>query len=1080
MKKYFVFCSLIFLFTINVNALTTSEIKERNVCENIELAIANSDKSLTSVKCFDNYTDAKNEMDNIDNDDLVILERKNSETKIINAKYALVYLGVRNITENTYYYSTSGLTTSISYMNHHANYGATDGVFLELNYANYAVKVKSNGVVGWLKNGYYEIIPINFLGNISYYKVDNNGLYHYYSKNIENTYTQLSRIIDNKPSMLNNGNYYSHDGKYFYTTLKDMIKDYKNNTYLNSINYQSPYYNYYMYLPHRAKSNYTSDDIDAYLKNNKGLIGTIYGKQYIYKYSNMYQTGIFFKSSENLYGSNAILMLSLAINESSLGQSSIAINKNNLFGHAAYDSSAYNSATGYLNAYQSIIGHAKSYINCGYANPNDYRYRGSNVGNKASGMNISYASDPYWGEKVANYYYSFDKDNGFLDYNYYQLGITTSYGFNVRSEPNTTSSIPYAINYLNVPVIILEEVEGTTYNGSNKWYKIVSDANLTSNRSSIQSCSYTNYYNWNSYVYVHSSFIEKINTTTNGLYNTNNFKEENNYTYKEYSSGASYEPKVGLIKEDTKLYDTATLSVSNNIIKEGHLATVFMEAIDENNEVVAYLITSDYSKNQKGWVSSKYLSFSNKDILKVSLNNSGDYLNVYTTPGGSVLGSIYTDTYTVIVDTKVYNNDTWLKIHYNINNTYAWINTNISSSKGTLTYTIDKINKIPTITANNRSIYQYEEFDPLEGVSSYDAEDGDLTKEIKITYNDVNTSIPGNYKITYEVMDSKDEVVSKTIDVSIKALKEGESLFIYENLEYKKENIFYFSGFLGIKKQDNLNIEHYLVFINEDTKELVSFKLNDYLDYPYEMSSLDDDKKYDYSGGWFKGEVSLNKDIIKEGNYNILICAINFDTGNYTYTYFTNIAYLDMERRVETTDRGFSFDVDYSYKGSPILVSIRDNGLISYTIPTSFDPMYNFFNNLTLKDDNLEILGTSHNVNISYSLNDTVKREIIFENKDNYKTYSYDLGYIDNGLYKVELGVSDNKDKTRAWFNKTIDLSNLDKGTYIVYIKTTSNNKTYYGELIDIAYTNFDSINTSKYEFTRIDEKRLRIELTVK
>ena len=70
----------------------------------------------------------------------------------------------------------------------------------------------------------------------------------------------------------------------------------------------------------------------------------------------------------------------------------IDIGENNLFGHAAYDSSAYDSATGYLNPYQSILGHAKSYINCGYANPKDSRYYGSNMGNKASGMNIMYAA----------------------------------------------------------------------------------------------------------------------------------------------------------------------------------------------------------------------------------------------------------------------------------------------------------------------------------------------------------------------------------------------------------------------------------------------------------------------------------------------------------------------------------------------------------------------------------------------------------------------------------------------------------------------------------------------------------------
>lgn len=1080
MKKYFLLINIIFLFTIlDTKALTSSEIEKRSVCENIELAIANKDKSLTSVKCFDNYSLAKEEMTNLDNDNLVILERKNNNTKIIDAKMALVYLGVRSVSENTNYYSDSNLKTSISYMNHHSNYGATDGVFLELNYSNYAIKIKSNGVVGWIKDGYYKIIPLNFLGNHSYYQITNNGLYHYYSKNIETSYSQFSRIIDNKPSFLNIGKYYSQDGIYFYNNVSDMIKDYKNNTYQNSVNYDNPYYNYYMYLPHRAKTNYTSDDIDLYLKNTKGLIGTIYGKKLVSKYSNMYQTGIFFKSSESLYGANAILMMSLAVNESSLGQSSISINKNNLFGHAAYDSDAYNSATGYLNPYQSIIGHANSYINCGYANPKDYRYRGSNMGNKTSGMNISYASDPYWGEKAANYYYLFDKDNGFLDYNYYQLGITTSYGFNVRSEPNMTSSILYTISYMNVPVIILDEVEGVNYNGSNKWYKIVSDANLNNDRNSIKGCSYTNYYNWNSFVYVHSSFIKKINTSYNNKYNSNNLEDLKDYTYKEYSNGANYNPKVGLITNDTKIYLTSTMSISTNTIKKGHLATVFMEAIDKDNKVIAYLITTDYSKNQKGWVSSDSLSFSDKDILKVNLINSGDYLNVFTKPGGEVLGSIYTDTYSVIVDKQIYNKDTWLKIHYNTNNTYAWINTNIDSSKGNLTYTLDKLNQVPVINASDKKLYKFEDFNPKDNVKAYDNEDGDLTKNISITFNDVDVKQEGIYHITYEVSDSKGEKCTKTIKVEVLPLKEGNSLFIYESLKYVNDNNFSFSGFLGIKKQDNVNINHSLLFINEETNETIEFKMESYKDYPYEMSSLDDDKVYNYSGGWFKGVVSLDKEKIKEGNYTIFIVAYNYDTGYYTSTYFTNIAYLDMERRVKTNNRGFSFDVDYSYSGSPILMTIRDKDLLSYEMPTTFDPMYNFFNEITLKDDKLEIIGTSHSVNIGYSKNDVVERNIIFENKDNYLRYTYNLGYIDNGPYKVELGVSDGKDKTRSWYKNIIDLSTLPKGNYVIYIKTTSNNITYYGELIDIAYTDFSSINTYKYKFLRSDKKRLRLELQV-
>lgn len=1079
MKKYLVlFNILFFLCILNINALTYNEIKSRNVCEHFELAEAKSDKNLLNIKCFNTYEEAKQEMNSINNDNLVILEKNNNLTRIIDAKYALVYLDIGE--ELTYYYRNKDLTGYITYMNHSGNYGATDGVFIELNYANHAIKIKTNGVTAWTRDGNYKIIPLNFVGTTSYYQVNNNELLHYYSKDIQVNYTSYSRAIDKKPSMLNIGKYYSYDGNYFYKDLKSLIIDYKNNNYNNSINKDNPYYNYYMYLPHRGRSNYTADDIDAYLKNTKNLIGTIYGKQYKYRYSNMYGSGIYFKSSENLYGGNAILMMSLATNESALGQSRIAIDKNNLFGHAAYDSSAYSSATGYLNPYQSIIGHAKSYINCGYANPKDSRYYGSNMGNKSTGMNIMYASDPVWGEKAANYYYLFEKDNGFLDYNYYQLGITTFDSVNVRTEPNLTSSIPFNLKYSNVPVIILGMVDGTSVNGSTKWYKIVSDANLTVDRTSIQSCSYTNYYNYNSYVYVHSSFIKKINQSVNGKYNSNQTLNDKNLIYKEYSSGANYTPKVGLITKDTNVYDTATLNVKTGITaKKSNLVPVFMEA-SIDGKVVAYLIETDYSKNQKGWISSDSLTFSDKNLLKVNINSNGDYLNVFNTPGGTVIGSIYDATYAVILDKQTYNNELWLSIYYSISNQTAWINTNISSSKGSLTYTLDKLNQAPIINADDQILLINETFNPLDEVTAYDSEDGDLTKKIKVKSNNVNTKIIGEYQVVYEVTDSKGLKTTKTITVNVIDFKVGNPLFMYESLTHKGDYKYEVKGFLGIKQMDNIDVSHAIMFISEDEDEIYTEELLDYKDYPYELSSLDDDKKYNYSGGWFKGTIDLNKDNIKEGNYYIYIVAYNNDTGYMTTTYFTNIAYLDMPRREELKTRGISFDIDYSLPGSPMLVSIRDNGLLSYDAPTSFDPTYNFFNEISIKDNKLNLFGTSHSAYVSYSKNDNVKRELILENTNTFERFIYDLGYIDNGPYKVELPVSDNKDKTRAWFKKEIDLSKLAKGNYALYIKTSSNNKTYYGELIDIAYTDFKNINTNKYELKRVDEKRLRVELTVK
>lgn len=42
-----------------------------------------------------------------------------------------------------------------------------------------------------------------------------------------------------------------------------MISDYKQGIYSNSVNANSPYYNYYQYLPHRSKTSFTSSELDS-------------------------------------------------------------------------------------------------------------------------------------------------------------------------------------------------------------------------------------------------------------------------------------------------------------------------------------------------------------------------------------------------------------------------------------------------------------------------------------------------------------------------------------------------------------------------------------------------------------------------------------------------------------------------------------------------------------------------------------------------------------------------------------------------------------------------------------------------
>ncbi|WP_283688755.1 immunoglobulin-like domain-containing protein [Clostridium perfringens] len=77
------------------------------------------------------------------------------------------------------------------------------------------------------------------------------------------------------------------------------------------------------------------------------------------------------------------------------------------------------------------------------------------------------------------------------------------------------------------------------------------------------------------------------------------------------------------------------------------------------------------------------------------------------------------------------------------------------------------INNAPVINAANQSILQGSKFNPLEGVTAEDKEDGNLTDDIKVIKNTVDTSKIGKYTVTYEVTDNQGASTTKTITVTI-------------------------------------------------------------------------------------------------------------------------------------------------------------------------------------------------------------------------------------------------------------------------------------------------------------------------
>lgn len=77
------------------------------------------------------------------------------------------------------------------------------------------------------------------------------------------------------------------------------------------------------------------------------------------------------------------------------------------------------------------------------------------------------------------------------------------------------------------------------------------------------------------------------------------------------------------------------------------------------------------------------------------------------------------------------------------------------------------MNTVPTIEAHDINILQGDYFEPRNHVTAMDKEDGVLTNSVKVIENTVDTNVPGEYKVTYEVTDSDGASVTKTIKVTV-------------------------------------------------------------------------------------------------------------------------------------------------------------------------------------------------------------------------------------------------------------------------------------------------------------------------
>ncbi len=755
----------------NAYAFDASNYRYHGVCGNFEIAGFREDGSVVEVGCFNTYEEARDQMIAYGGYDLGILAWVDGVPKIIDANVALLDLSV-NPETLTYFYRNSELTGSAyTYMDTGSLYGGVDGVHMETAYSNYydvwTAKVRIGNFTGWIRQSAYEIVPITWIKSTSTYTITNSDIRHNYVAKIQNYYNGSSgRTIGPKPEMLNPGTYYSYDGHYFYNNLILLIQDAKAGHYNNSVNKDNPYYNYYMYLSNHTKTNYSNVNINEYVKNNLNFSFDAYGKVAETGASRLHSSGDFFYYAQQKYGVNAILALSLSRNETGNGRSKLAVQKNNGFGLNAVDSNPIEGANWYSSFANSILGYASKWITYGYAHPRDWRYFGPQFGDKWIGMNVKYASDTYWSEKMAANYYSFDKAFGLQDYNFYQLGVvngpTIAYAY-----PDPLSYKMYEYPEREDAVVIVGEI---TANGDT-WYKVVSDLNFDNNFREITSGDY----NWNAYVYVRTSEVRKINTGKNGYISPNEVFEypNSNYQYDMLTENGILKPRVAISTKTTPYYfDSTLVSKGADSLQKDRYVMVYSIAYDKGVPV-SYLVTSSYAFDQKAWVAADSIKFTNTNYGLVSISLDGNpysWVNYNTDDASySYISSLYHNTYVPILDTINDNGTIWYKVPVSlINNTNLYGYTLASANGVTIqTATPIVVNNMPTITTEDKTIIEGDSFDPKEGVSAYDMEDGDLTSKIEITENTVNANAPGTYQVTYRVVDSSsvESITRRTIIV---------------------------------------------------------------------------------------------------------------------------------------------------------------------------------------------------------------------------------------------------------------------------------------------------------------------------
>lgn len=479
--------SFLMAFSILTGAVKEEIIAQGNSvgCDAYEVAWVNDSGGFDTISCHNTFEEAKSAMNQ---DDYVVRHASSkSPTKIIAIASGIAYSYPKrngSLTMNVYQSSSyvNDHKYKVTYVVQHRELSLPETISYNGS-GEGNVQLVLNGFTGYAKLSEMDLVPMKFITNglkltlggqtsdnsedpftlvpkQNYYSVVKNGNYtdlvfHFFSGYDG---TQYTLTIGKAADWMSVGAvYYSDDGYQFYAD-REMSE------------YLATYYNYYQFLPLRSASSISAETLDAYLATKgyteKPTSTSI--NQLTKKQSQLVNEGATFVSAQNTYGVNALMVYAMGCLESSYGRSNFAVSKNNLFGWAAIDDNPGN-ATAFSSISNGITEHM-AYNLRGYMDITDVRYFGMHVGNKGSGFNVKYASDPYWGMKIAAIAYDIDKfsknyDGTYTDYDVETLGLIHEFGasflLNASVNGKILSTSEYSRYYQdNHTIIIHGETNG--------------------------------------------------------------------------------------------------------------------------------------------------------------------------------------------------------------------------------------------------------------------------------------------------------------------------------------------------------------------------------------------------------------------------------------------------------------------------------------------------------------------------------------------------------------------------------------------------------------------------------------------